>query len=195
MLDHLPYQDAWKVSTLLGEVVYGLLFFAIATAIAALIRITTSKLSHRHHHYWKDWTAILFLSQLAQVGVYILCFILYAHLIPSLHALAAALLTGASVLTLVIGLGSQNILGNVAAGISVLMYRPFRMGDIITVSAPTGYETGRVEKISLSHTILRMTDGRRVNVPNGVIVNQSTIVDDRPPGTIKPPPETKPDHG
>lgn len=171
---------------------YGLFFFALATALAILIRRTANKLSHGNHHYWKDWTAIIFLSQLAQMGVYVLCFIFYAHLIPSLHPLAAALLTGASVLSLIIGLGTQNILGNVAAGVSVLLYRPFSMGDIITVNTPTGHETGRVEKISLSYTILRITDGRRVNVPNSVIVSQSTIVDDRPAGIAKPPPEMKP---
>jgi len=111
-------------------------------------------------------------------------FIVYAHLIPALHSLAAALLTGASILTLVVGLGTQNILGNVAAGVSVLLYRPFLVGDTITVSAPTGHETGQVENISLSYTILITADQRRVNVPNSVIVSQSTIL--HPSGSPRP---------
>ncbi len=40
------------------------------------------------------------------------------------------------------------------------IYRPFRLGDILQVAAPTGTEIGTVDRISLGYTTLRVQDGR-----------------------------------
>lgn len=55
--------------------------------------------------------------------------ILYAHLIPVLRSMGTALLAGASVASVVIGLAAQSTLGNLVAGVSITIYRPFRLGD------------------------------------------------------------------
>ena len=99
-------------------------------------------------------------------------FILYAHLIPVLRAMGAALLAGASVASVVIGLAAQSTLGNLVAGVAITIYRPFRLGDTLQVSAPTGTEIGTVELISLGYTTLRTGDGRRVVLPNSIAASQ-----------------------
>ena len=101
--------------------------------------------------------------------------ILYAHLIPELRSLGTALLAGASIASVVIGLAAQSTLGNLVAGISITLYRPFRLGDTIQVAAPTGTEIGCVEMISLGYTTLRTADGRLVVVPNALAASQVSI--------------------
>jgi len=84
-------------------------------------------------------------------------------------------LTGVSVVSVVLGLAAQNTLGNLVSGVALLLYRPFRVGDTIEVTAPKGHETGVVDSISLGFTILVTSDHRRVMVPNSAIMNQTTV--------------------
>jgi small-conductance mechanosensitive channel len=72
-------------------------------------------------------------------------------------------------------LAAQNTLGNLIAGISLLLYRPFKTGDRLQVTAPTGLETGVVESLNLGYTILKTDDNRRVVVPNSVMASQTTV--------------------
>ena len=76
---------------------------------------------------------------------------------------------------MVIGLAAQSTLGNLVAGISMTIYRPFRLGDILQVAAPTGTETGTVDRISLGYTTLRVQDGRLVVLPNSVAASQVAL--------------------
>ena len=72
----------------------------------------------------------------------------------------AAVIGGASV---AIGLAFQGSLSNVAAGIMLLIFRPFKVGDVITAAG----QTGAVEGISLFVTTLDTPDNRRIIIPNG----------------------------
>jgi small-conductance mechanosensitive channel len=84
-------------------------------------------------------------------------------------------LASVGVLSIVAGLAAQNTLGNLIAGISLLLYRPFNVGDRLQVMAPTGLETGEIESLSLGYTIIKTDDNRRVVVPNSIMASQTTI--------------------
>ena len=86
-----------------------------------------------------------------------------------------ALLAGAGVASVVIGLAAQSTLGNLVAGVSMTIYRPFRLGDTLQVATPTGTEIGSVEHISLGYTTLRVQDGRFVVLPNSLAASQVTL--------------------
>ncbi|MHB8718577.1 MAG: mechanosensitive ion channel family protein [Candidatus Dormibacteria bacterium] len=86
----------------------------------------------------------------------------------------AFLLTFGGLASLAIGLAFQDLLRNILAGIWLLVERPFRIGDLITVSDTTGV----VQTITLRTTALRTGDGRLAVMPNltvfsGVVVNNS----------------------
>jgi small-conductance mechanosensitive channel len=122
-----------------------------------------------------DRTLIRFIGELAQVAVYIFAALFYAHLIPALDRLGNVLLASVSVASVVIGLAAQQALSNLIAGISLLLYRPFRLGDLLTVSIPGGVETGWIESLDLGYTVLRTADNRKILVPNSIISGQTTI--------------------
>ena len=77
---------------------------------------------------------------MATALIWVVLLILYAHLIPVLRSMGTALLAGASVASVVLGLAAQSTLGNLVAGVSLTIYRLFRLGDTLRVAAPTGTE-------------------------------------------------------
>jgi small-conductance mechanosensitive channel len=85
------------------------------------------------------------------------------------------MLASVGVASVVVGLAAQSTLGNLIAGISLILYRPFKVGDRVQVTAPTGLETGLVLNIDLGYTILRTADQRLLVIPNSSIASQASI--------------------
>jgi len=81
----------------------------------------------------------------------------------------AAALTVGSFGGLVVGFATQTILSHVVAGVFLLLSRPFRYGDIVTVSG----QTGVVKEIKLMHLILETEDEtKEILIPSGTVVTQ-----------------------
>ena len=78
------------------------------------------------------------------------------------------LIAGLGVAGAGIALAMQGVLGNLAAGLTIIFTRPFRVGEYVSMS---GVE-GRVEAIDLFSTILSHADRSVVVVPNRKIVGE-----------------------
>ena len=66
---------------------------------------------------------------------------------------------------LAIGLALQGMLSNVAAGIMLLMFRPFKIGDFVDI----GGQAGTVKEVGLFTTELATGDNVKIIMPNGQI--------------------------
>lgn len=66
---------------------------------------------------------------------------------------------------LAIGLSLQDSLKNFAAGVMLIVFRPFRAGDFVEAAGVSGI----VENITVFNTVMRTGDNREVIVPNGAI--------------------------
>ena len=159
--------------SLIGAAVYLLIFVLLALLISRGLRLAVHSAMARHGHI--DRTTVSFLQQMGTAAVWVVMLILYAHLIPVLRSMGTALLAGASVASVVVGLAAQSTLGNLVAGVAITIYRPFRLGDTLLVTIPGGTETGTVELISLGYTSLRTADGRQIVLPNSVAASQVTL--------------------
>ncbi len=76
--------------------------------------------------------------------------------------------------TLAIGLALQGTLSNLAAGMMIILFRPYSLGDFVEVAG----QAGSVKDINLFTTVLATGDNKKVIVPNGsawgdVITNYS----------------------
>ncbi len=69
---------------------------------------------------------------------------------------------------LAIGLALQGSLSNFAAGVMLIILRPYKVGDLVTI----GKYLGRVEAIRVFQTIMVTLDHREVTIPNGQIITQ-----------------------
>ena len=72
---------------------------------------------------------------------------------------------------LAVGFALQGSLGNLAAGVMILFFRPFRVGDAIEA----GGQSGVVQEIGVFATILATVDNRKVIVPNSAITGGSIV--------------------
>jgi small-conductance mechanosensitive channel len=160
-------------NTLIGAIVYLAVFVLLAVGLARALRAAVHASMVRSGHI--DRTTISFLQQIGTALIWVVMLILYAHLIPVLNSMGTALLAGASVASVVIGLAAQSTLGNLVAGVSITIYRPFRLGDTLQVAAPTGTEIGVVELISLGYTTLRAPAGHLIVLPNALAASSVTI--------------------
>jgi|TARA_R110002073_G_scaffold84612_5_gene201754 small conductance mechanosensitive channel len=68
-----------------------------------------------------------------------------------------------------VGMALQGSLGNLAGGILILFFKPYRVGDVIEVQG----HTGRVREIHIFNTILITYDNQKIIIPNGIISNGS----------------------
>jgi small conductance mechanosensitive channel len=98
-------------------------------------------------------------------------------LIIGLFAIMALQNLGVELLPLIAGLGvagagvalaMQGVLGNVAAGLTIIFTQPFHIGDYISIAK----EEGEVLDISLFSTTLGHTDRSKVVIPNRKIVGE-----------------------
>lgn len=72
---------------------------------------------------------------------------------------------------LAVGLALKDSLGNLASGVMLVLFKPFKLGDFIEA----GGESGVVESIRIFSTLLKTADNREITVPNGQIYG-GTIV-------------------
>lgn len=77
-------------------------------------------------------------------------------------------------LTLAIGLSLQGALGNIASGVMIMLFRPYKIGDFVEIDG----ESGTVKDINLFQTYLATIDNVKIIIPNtqaidGAIKNYS----------------------
>jgi len=175
IFDQIKSDGLFSPSTIEGAVLYAIVFAVAAWLLGQLLRLMVQRALARDKHGHFDLMAVKFFAKLLRYCVYVVAFVAYAHFVPALSSLGTASLTSISVITVVVGLAAQNTLGNLVAGISLLLYRPFKLGDRLQVMAPTGVETGTVENLTLGYTLLRTDENRRIVVPNSLMASQTTI--------------------
>ncbi len=121
-----------------------------------------------------DPTRYKFFKNAASLVIWLIAFGSVVSLIPKLKALAIALLAGAGILVAIIGFAAQAAFSNIISGIFIIIFKPFRVGDMIKVGSQ---QYGIVEDITLRHTIINNFENKRIIIPNSV-VSSETIVND-----------------
>jgi small conductance mechanosensitive channel len=116
-----------------------------------------------------DPTFQIFVAALARNAVLLLGII---AVLQQLGVKTTSIIAAISAASLAVGLAMQGTLSNVAAGVMIFLFRPYRVGDIIE----TGGRTGRVISLDLFITELATLDNLKVVVPNSKLFGD-VIVD------------------
>lgn len=82
--------------------------------------------------------------------------------------------------TLAVGLALQDSLSNFAAGVMLILFQQFKVGDFVELSG----EFGRVEEIRIFNTVLVSPDNKTIIIPNGTILS-NTITNYSKKGIIR----------
>ncbi|MGF1611059.1 MAG: mechanosensitive ion channel family protein [Kiloniellales bacterium] len=115
-----------------------------------------------------DVTVSAFLSNIARYLVLILVLI---AVLAQFGVQTASILAVLGTAGLAVGLALQGTLSNIAAGLMLLVLRPFRSGDYIDAEGTAG----TVQEIGLFNTELTTFDGVYLSVPNSQIWNRSIL--------------------
>jgi small-conductance mechanosensitive channel len=164
-------------ATVQGALLLALVLLLAGSVGANLIHRTLREVILHDHAQRIDQIALSFLSRLLVLAMWLLLATAYAHLVPALNRLGSALLAGVGLASVVIGFAAQTTLGNLVSGISLVLYKPFKKGDRLSVMAPTAdqCEIGVVEDITLGFTTLKTDDGRMIIIANGAMAQQAMI--------------------
>ena len=142
-----------------------LLILLIGAWLAARLANLTQRALHRAK---VDDTLGGFLRNLLY-GVLIA--VLVAMALAALGVSPAPMVAALGTAGLAIGLALQGSLSNLAWGVLLIMFRPFRVGDYVTA----GGIDGTVESINLMHTLLVLPDNREAVVPNAKVGSDAIL--------------------
>ena len=118
-----------------------------------------------------DETTYTVVRRIIIVTIYVTGGIVVISLIPGLPDLVLGMAAGAGIAAIVIGLAAQRALSNVFSGISIAIFRPFRVGDVVEMEN----EYGTIEDITLRHTVIRTWQNKRLIIPNSRISEETII--------------------
>jgi len=149
---------------------------AIAIIIVGMIvaRVVSNAINRVMRARHIDATVADFLSALVRYGL--IAFTLIAAL-GRVGVQTASVIAVLGAAGLAIGLALQGSLSNLAAGVLLVTFRPFRSGEYVDL----GGIAGTVLQVQIFSTTLRTVDGRIVVVPNGKIIAGNIINFSREP--------------
>lgn len=110
-------------------------------------------------------------SVVANLILWALRIVVIAMVCGLLNIPSASIVAVLGSLGLAIGLAVQGGLANIAGGIMIVLFRPFKVGDTINT---TGY-VGTVTDISLFYTTIDTPDNNVVVLPNGALMNAAVL--------------------
>lgn len=153
------WEDQW------AKFVEGILLLLLSFLIASVVRATLRNQLKRPHI---DQQVALLVSRIAYLAVVLLGVIAF---FTRWFGSPALVFGGFGFLALAFSLAFQDILKNFIAGLFMLLERPFRLGDEITVDNHTGI----VENIEMRATTLRTSEGEQVITPNSLVYTGTII--------------------
>lgn len=144
------------------SLIVALLIYIVGMYLARFIRDVAMRMMKRANY---NHTVVSFVSQIIYYGL--LAIVLLTAL-NSAGFPTTSLLAAFGALGLAIGLALQSNLANFASGLLILIFKPFRAGDLITV----GSVTGTVRSIQFMNTTIVTKEMRTVFIPNSMLTSQ-----------------------
>ena len=135
-------------------------WFAAKYAYALLMRLFES------HHF--DMTLAKFVASVVKMLIFVAMIVIALgkvgiSIAPFVAAIGAVSLTA--------GLALQGSVSNYAAGVILIISRPFKVGDTLSISGFYGV----VEEIKLSYTVLRNEDEELITIPNKKMIGDVLV--------------------
>ena len=110
-----------------------------------------------------DETVQPFLASLVSVGMKIMLLLSVAGMF-GVETTSFVAIFGA--MAFAIGMALQGSLGHFASGVLLLIFKPYKVGDLVEIG---GGQTGTVKEVQIFNTVLATLDNKRIIVPNGVV--------------------------
>ena len=153
--------DSTTVVTLGKNIVIALLIFYVGRIAISLIVRGLRKLMQKQE---VDKTLETFVCNLVRVALLVVV-IIAAISALGIETTSFIAIFGAA--GLAVGLALQGSLSNFAAGVLIVLFRPYRVGDFVEAAGISG----TVEQVQILTTVLTTPDNKQIIVPNSQIMN------------------------
>lgn len=147
------------------SIIIAILIYIVGKALIMLANRMLQKMLNRKHI---DPTIQTFLKSLVNILLMVLLIISVVSALGINTTSFAALLASAGV---AVGMALSGNLQNLAGGIVVLLFRPFKVGDYIEAQGVGG----SVQEIQIFHTILNTPDNKKIYLPNGSLSSGNIV--------------------
>lgn len=147
------------------KLVFALLVFVAGKWIAGLVRKALRRTMQRGN---VDATLVGFLSDIA---FYLLMVAVVITAISQLGIQTSSFVAVLGAAGLAVGLALQGSLSNLASGVLIVLFRPFRVGDFVEA----GGVSGTVDEIGILATRMRTPDNKGIMVPNSQITGGQIV--------------------
>ena len=146
------------------------LLFAVLVLVIGiiLIRVLTKHLRRKKIGKHEDPTVSRFLANAISAVLYV---ILAVTVIAIMGVPMASVVAVIATCGVAVGLALQGSLSNLAGGIMILIFRPFKLGDFVEAAG----ETGTVVDVGIFYTTLKTGDNKSVVIPNGSMMNSNVV--------------------
>jgi len=158
---YLPVAITWATNILLAIVI-----LLVGMWIAGRVSRWITDISKKNPHL--DETLFRFLGSIAKYIILAFVIIAVLNRFGVQTASIVALLGAAG---LAVGLALQGAMSNLAAGVMLLIFRPYKVGDFIDAAG----KFGNVTQIDMFTTILQTFDNQQVIIPNSQIWGEQII--------------------
>ncbi len=156
-----------KMTDMAGDLAVNLIIALLILVATVFLSRWASKVTRRTlsrvRGFQDDQTVLAFAIQVVRVVVYIIGLIAVLQRLGVQTTSIIAVLGAAS---LAVGLALQGTLANVAAGVVLLILRPYKVGDVIDI----GGAGGTVQRLDLFTTQLSNASNHKIVVPNGKVL-------------------------
>jgi small conductance mechanosensitive channel len=159
-------QKIWEILTVYGlKILAAIAVFIIGRWIAKALTRVVEKVMAKGN---VDQTLIRFTANLAYIALF--TFVVLAAL-GQLGIQTTSFIAVLGAAGLAIGLALQGSLANFAAGFLIILFRPFKVGDVIEGAGTAG----KVEEIQIFTTKIITPDNKTVIVPNAILTGDNIV--------------------
>ena len=170
VVDSINGAGSWLLLSYAVNIVAALAIIIVGLIIARMISNAVNRLMISRKI---DATVADFLSALVRYGI--IAFTLIAAL-GRVGVQTASVIAVLGAAGLAVGLALQGSLSNLAAGVLLVMFRPFRAGEYVDLGV-----AGTVLSVQIFSTTMRTADGKIIVIPNGKIIAGNIINFSREP--------------
>lgn len=149
------------------KIIYGIVVLIIGFFVIKLVMHFLKRLLS------KSKTELSLITFIESLSIFLLWGLLFFIVGSILGIKASSFIAIFGAAGIAVGLALQGSLSNFAGGVLILVFKPFKVGNLIEVNGVLGF----VQKIDILYTRVKTYDGRIVTMPNGNLSNSN--VDNR----------------
>jgi small conductance mechanosensitive channel len=160
------WEKLYDWGTLYGlKIIGAIAIIVIGRIVAGIIASVVKKVLKKSN---TDDTLSSFLVSLTRIGLMTFVFIAAIGTLGVQTASFVAILGAAG---LAVGFALQGSLSNFAAGVMLMIFRPFQKGDYVEA----GGQAGSIQEVRIFNTVLHTPDNKKVIIPNSKITGDNIV--------------------